>query len=165
MNSFKDAKALLIVYSYHHNNTLKIAEVLSSVLHAEIKTPEDINDVLLNDYDLIGFGSGIDSGKHYPSLLNLANQLETVSGKSCFIDSTSAVQGKIKVFNDHSTLRNILLSKGYKILDEFSCKGFNTNSFLKYFGGMNKGRPDTDDLHHAKTFANRILQDYMFNNL
>jgi flavodoxin len=43
--------------------------------------------------------------------------------------------------------------KGYVIVDEFSCKGFNTNSFLKLFGGMNKGRPNTEDLKHAEEFA------------
>jgi len=162
MNKHKDVKTLLIVYSYHHNNTLKIAEAFSSVMHADIKTPEEINSISLNDYDLIGFGSGIDSGKHYPPLIKLASELYSVDKKPCFIFSTSAVQGKIKVDNDHSTLRTILISKGYIVLDEFSCKGFNTNSFLKYFGGMNKGKPDIEDLNHAKAFANQLLQNSIF---
>lgn len=46
-----------------------------------------------------------------------------------------------------------LVSKGYVIVDEFSCKGLNTNSFLKCFGGMNKGRPSDEDLKHAEEFA------------
>ena len=44
-----------------------------------------------------------------------------------------------------------LESKGYKVVDEFQCKGFNTNSFLKLFGGMNKGRPNASDLKHDKS--------------
>jgi flavodoxin len=45
------------------------------------------------------------------------------------------------------------------IVDEFSCKGFNTNSFLKYFGGMNKGRPNAEDLKHAEEFVQNLKQN------
>jgi flavodoxin len=44
------------------------------------------------------------------------------------------------------------------ILDDFQCKGFNTNSFMKYLGGMNKGRPNTEDLKHAEEFAEKLKQ-------
>ena len=57
-------KCLLIVYSYHHNNTQKIAETMAKVLEAEIKTPQQTNPEELQSYDLVGFGSGIDSGKN-----------------------------------------------------------------------------------------------------
>ena len=53
----------------------------------------------------------------------------------------------------HTPLREKLLSKGYMIVDEFNCLGFNTNSFLKYFGGINKGRPNAEDLKDAEEFA------------
>lgn len=46
--------------------------------------------------------------------------------------------------------------KGYTIVDEFMCPGFNTNSFLKLFGGINKGRPNAEDLKHAETFAKNL---------
>jgi flavodoxin len=63
------------------------------------------------------------------------------------------MQGESKVKKDHSLLRQMLESKGYAIVGEFSCKGFNTNSFLKYFGGMNKDRPNSKDIKNAKEFA------------
>jgi hypothetical protein len=56
----------------------------------------------------------------------------------------------------HSSLREKLKSKGYVIVDEFICQGFNTNSFLKYFGGINKGRPNAKDLLQAKNFAKKL---------
>jgi flavodoxin len=77
-------------------------------------------------------------------------------GKKCFIFSTSAIQGEKKVANDHAALRKILLSKGYEIAGEFSCKGFNTNAFLKYFGGMNKNSPNEEDLNNAMRFASKL---------
>jgi hypothetical protein len=52
-----------------------------------------------------------------------------------------------------------LVSKGYVVFDEFSCKGFNTNLSLKYFGDMNKGRPDADDLNRTMMFAQQLMSD------
>jgi flavodoxin len=149
----KPGKCLIIVYSYHHNNTAKIANVFAEVLQAQVKTPDQVAVEELEEYDLIGFGSGIDSAKHYKELLDLAEQLPEVSRKSCFIFSTSAIMGEKKVEKDHFALRQKLQSKGYSVKGEFSCKGFNTNSFLKYFGGMNKGRPNSEDLKNAEEFA------------
>ncbi len=149
-------KSLLVLYSYHHNNTEKIARVFAKVLDAQIKTPLQIHPEDLQEYDLIGFGSGIYSAKHHAYLLDLADALPPVTNKKAFIFSTSAIIGKDKVAKDHSTLREKLQSKGYVIVDEFSCKGFNTNSFLKYIGGMNKGRPNAEDLKHAEEFAQNL---------
>lgn len=39
------------------------------------------------------------------------------------------------------------------IIDEFGCKGFNTNSYMKYLGGMNNGRSNVEDLKDAEEFA------------
>ena len=60
--------------------------------------------------------------------------------------------------DDHSSLKEKLQSKGYTIIDEFQCKGFNTNSFLKFFGGMNKGRPNTEDLKNGEEFVLNLKQ-------
>ena len=149
-------KSLLVVFSYHHNNTEKIAKVFAKVLDAQIKTPQQTNPEELQKYDLIGFGSGIDSGRHYEVLLDLADKLPQVTGKQAFIFSTSAITGEEKVAKDHSRLREKLQSKGYLIVGEFGCLGFNTNSFLKFFGGMNKGRPNVEDLKHAEEFAQNL---------
>ena len=152
-------KSLLVLYSYHHNNTEKIAKVFAKVLDAPIKTAQQINPEELQEYSLIGFGSGIFSAKHHQFLLDLADKLPKVTNKKAFIFSTSAIMGEAKVAQDHSTLREKLQSKGYLIADEFSCKGFNTNSFLKLFGGMNKGRPNALDLKHAEEFAQNLKQN------
>jgi len=152
-------KSLLILFSYHHNNTEKVANVFTKVLDAQIKTPQQINHEELQEYSLVGFGSGIYGEKHHKSLLDLADRLPQVTDRKAFIFSTSAIMGKEKVANDHSTLREKLESKGYMIVDEFACKGFNTNSFMKYLGGMNKGRPNADDLKHAEEFAQNLKRN------
>jgi len=139
-------------------NTEKIAKVFAKVLDAEIKTPQQIDPEELHEYGLIGFGAGIDSGKHYKPVLDLADKLQQVTNKNAFIFSTSGITGEDKAAKDHSKLREKLQSKGYLIVDEFQCKGFNTNSFLKFFGGMNKGRPNDEDIAHAEEFAKNLQQ-------
>ncbi len=159
LNNPLQIKSLIVLFSYHHNNTEKIAKVFAKVLNAEIKTPQEINPEELQDYDLVGFGSGIYSAKNHESLLELADELSHVTKKNAFIFSTSGITGKSKAAKDHSRLREKLQSKGYIIVDEFQCKGFNTNSFLKLFGGMNKGRPNAQDLKNAEEFAQKLKQD------
>ncbi len=150
-------RSLVIVYSYHHMNTEKVAKVFARVLDAELGTPQQIDPEGLQGYDLIGFGSGIYGAKHDKCLLDLADELPQVTERQAFIFSTSAIMGMHKVAADHSELREKLQAKGYFIVDEFACKGFNTNSFLRYFGGMNKGRPNEKDLKNAEDFAKKLL--------
>lgn len=149
-------KSLLVLYSYHHKNTEKVAKIIASVLDADIKSPQDMSVDTIKNYDLIGFGSGIYSEQHHPYIFELVERLPHVLNKSAFIFSTSAIINPEKCSKDHLRLREKLNSKGYVIIGEFSCKGFNTNSFLKYFGGMNKGRPNDDDLEKAEFFARNI---------
>jgi flavodoxin len=148
-------RSFLVLYSYHHSNTQKIAKVFAAVLDAQIRKPQEIAPEGLQQYDLIGFGSGIYDGKHHRDLLELADRLPSVAGKKVFLFSTSYDTMIDKI---HLSLRARLESKGYIIVDEFNCGGFNTNSFLKYFGGLNKGRPNAEDLKRAEEFAQGLKQ-------
>jgi flavodoxin len=129
---------------------------MAKVLDAQVKSTQQTALEELSQYDLVGFGAGIDSGKHYKELLDFAEALPQVNDKKAFIFSTAGLTWEKKQAKDHSKLREKLESKGYRIVDEFQCKGFNTNVFLKYFGGMNKGRPNEEDLKHAEAFAEKL---------
>lgn len=129
---------------------------MAKVLDAQIRTPQQTDLKELQEYSIVGFGAGIDSGRHYKPLLDFADKLMQVDNRDAFIFSTAGVTGEKKLSKDHSTLREKLEAKGYRIVDEFQCKGFNTNVFLKYFGGMNKGRPNEEDLKHAEAFAEKL---------
>ena len=151
------SKALIIVFSYHHGNTEKIAGAMAEALMADVMQPKDIIIETLDNYSLIGFGAGIDSGNHYPELIEFAKTLPQVEGKNCFIFSTSGVYSKKSNERNHKALRQILTEKGYNILDEFGCAAFNTNSILKHFGGMNKSHPDATDFDAARAFARSLI--------
>jgi flavodoxin len=155
-------RALLVVYSYHHKNTETIAKAFAAVLAAKIVTPQEVDSTEDAGYDLVGFGSGIYSARHHASLLDLADRLPHVTARSAFIFSTCGIPAfgfsQEFVLKNHSALREKLLAKGYKIVDEFGCVGFNTNSFLRFFGGLNKGRPNAEDLQRAEEFARNLEQ-------
>jgi flavodoxin len=153
-------KAMLVLFSYHHKNTEKIAGVIAGVLFAQIKKPSEIIPAELQEYSLVGFGSGIYDGKHHQSLLDLADGLPPAAGKKAFIFSTCGVpmigMNDEYVAKNHASLREKLQAKGYVLIGEFSCVGHNTNSFLKRFGGINKGRPNAENLRHAEEFAQNL---------
>ncbi len=148
---------IILYYSYHHKNTEKIAKAIGDILKAEVYPIEELKQINIDKYKLIGFGAGIDSCQHYKELIEFIDKIEKNEGKEAFIFSTSAIYNKDKMKNDHLKLRNILENNEYRIIGEFSCKGFNTNSFLKYFGGMNRGRPNDEDIKNAQEFAKKLL--------
>ncbi|OPX62661.1 MAG: flavodoxin [Methanomassiliicoccales archaeon PtaB.Bin215] len=162
--------ALVVLLSYHHHNTKQVADVIARVIGAEVRAPQDISPGELSGYDLLGMASGIYSGRHHQSLLDLAEALPPVTSKRAFLFSTSSavMVGDVdsKLFQDyvgeiHAPLRGRLISKGYTIIGKFSCPGFNTNSFIRHFGGLNKGRPNAEDLSRAEVFARRVLTEAM----
>jgi flavodoxin len=158
-------RTLIVLFSYHHNNTRKIAGVFARVLDAQIKTPQETDPEELQLYDLVGFGSGIYSYQHHASLLDLADKMPQVTHKEAFIFSTTGApivfgeSALTKALEQHIPLRQKLESKGYRIVDEFVCAGFNTNSFIRIFGGTNRGRPNAEDLKRAEEFALKLKME------
>lgn len=151
--------SLLVLFSYHNKNTEKIANIFAKILDAQIRTPQQVEPEELRQYSLVGFGSGIYGGKHHEALLDLADNLPEVTGRKAFIFSTYGGPANAEYLDkNHLPLREKLRSKGYMVVDEFCCPGLNTNSFLRHFGGLNKGRPNSEDFKRAEEFAKRIRQ-------
>ena len=155
-------RSLVIVFSYHHNNTEKIANACAKVLGAHVKTPRQVRPEEITGYDLVGFGSGIYSATFDPSVLDLADRLSYDAGKKAFLFSTygapTFIANREFIEKNHQQIREKLKVKGYTIIGEFACAGWNTNSFLKCFGGLNKGRPNADDVKNAETFARKMQE-------
>ena len=150
--------ALIILVSYHHKNTEKVAQTLATTLGAEIKTPEQIDPNNLSNFDLVGFGSGVYFGKLDKTLLALADKLPQISNKKAFIFSTSGRAGK-SAEGFHKSMREKLVSKGFTVVGEFSCPGFDTYGVLRITGGIKKDRPNSDDLKQAETFAQSLQKN------
>jgi flavodoxin len=55
-------------------------------------------------------------------------------------------------------MRRLLARKGFAVLGEFACRGFDTWGPLWLTGGLNKSHPDDRDLDRARRFANEIAR-------
>jgi flavodoxin len=149
-------KALIIYISVHHGNTEKVAKVMANALDAALLEVKQADASTLGQYDLIGFGSGIYFGKHHKSLLDFVDKLPVLKNKKAFIFSTSGLRKIPFVHNFDKPLREKLQRKGFDIIGEFSCRGLDTYRATKLVGGVNKGRPDAEDLKQAEDFASGL---------
>jgi len=149
-------KTLIIYISIHHGNTKKIVKAMAKVIGAELVKPYQVDVNALAKYDLIGFGSGIYYHKHHESLLKLVERLPELKGKKTFIFSTSGMSKKWHFSDFHNPLKEELLEKGFNIIGEFDCRGWDTYGPFKLIGGISKGRPNEKDLKEAKNFASKL---------
>jgi flavodoxin len=153
-----NAKLLAIYNSVHHGNTEKIAKAMMDVLEAKLVKPQEVDVNTVVEYDLVGFGSGIYAGKHHKSILKLVDRIPFQKNKKSFIFSTSGMKegGIFNRFN--KPLKEKLSEKGFRIIGEFSCRGYDTFGPFKIIGGIRKDRPNKKDIEQARNFAQSLLE-------
>ena len=149
-------KTLVICKSVHHNNTARVAHTIADVLGAVVVTPEEVPYTSLDDYDLIGFGSGVYYGSFHEALWNWVRGLpvQRLPQKPAFVFSTSGLSCLWKLW--HGPFKQELAQKGFDIIGEFHCRGFDAWGPLWLVGGINRRHPDERDLSRAAEFARRI---------
>lgn len=147
-------KSLIIYESVHHGNTEKIGKTIAEELNGDIVRISSVNKNTLNEYELIGFGSGIYYGKLHKNIFDFINGLKIVYNKKAFVFSTSG-QGKIKY---NKLAEEKLKEKNFEVIGSFTCKGYDTFGPLKLLGGIAKNRPDSSDFQKAKDFAQELLK-------
>ncbi len=145
-------KTLIIYESVHKGNTEKVARVMAGVLRADLVKPHEIDAGKIPKYDVVGFGSGIFFGRHHKSLYEFVDKLPEQKGRKAFVFLTSGV-GRL---SDDKSLKEKLLEKGFNVVGEFACKAWDSWGMLKLIGGINKGRPNKQDLKDAKIFAKSL---------
>ncbi|MBR5533768.1 MAG: flavodoxin [Ruminiclostridium sp.] len=146
-------KTAIIYASKHHGNTYQLVKAISerhpiTEIHAEIQSQAD-----LSDYDLIGFASGIDFGRFYPSVeAFLRNNLP--ANKQVFFLYTCAKprKGFTTAIEEEAKKRNAIL------LGEYGCRGYNTYGPWKLVGGMNRNHPTKAELDGAVRFYESLLK-------
>jgi flavodoxin len=147
------SKILIICASFHHGNTRRIAEAMANEIGATILLPDEVGPAQLDDYDLVGWGSGIYFGMHAESLRRLAASLPP-KPRQVFIFSTAGLPFLRSWF--HAGLRGTLQGRGCTVLGEFSCRGWDTVGPLAWFGGIDRNHPNEKDLQRARSFASSL---------
>jgi flavodoxin len=146
-------KVLIIYHSEHHGNTKKIAEAMAEKISADILKAADVNLNKFEGYDIVGFGSGVYNGKLHKELSEILSKLSQQDGKKAFIFSTAGSKTYGPMANEQ--FRLMLEEKGFKIVGEFFCLGFDTALTRE---GINKGRPNKQDFKDAEDFIVNIIK-------
>ncbi len=149
-------QSLIIYYSKHHKNTQKIAESMADAIGADVMEYDVVDPDNISKYELIGFGSGIYRGKPGKEFIEFIRNLKKTENKKAFVFTTSG-RGSESFSDD---LKQFLTGKGFEVIGQFTCKGFDTYGLLKIIGGINKGKPDEDDLKNAKIFAESLKNKF-----
>jgi flavodoxin len=145
-------KTIIVYTSIAHGNTEKVAKAMAEALSAELFKPAEVNLEIVGNYDLVGFGSGIYNGKHHQDIFDLVARMLASQGKKAFVFSTSGY-GTTK---PNEKLIKELVAKGFKVVGNFACKGFDTAGINKLYGGTARGRPNQADLQEARAFARNL---------
>lgn len=148
-------KTAICCYSRHHGNTRKVSEEMARGGKVDLIDVTARQAVRLEDYDCVGFASGIYFGKFHASVLDFARQ-HLPQGKPVFFVYTygSAKGGGSKAVEE------IAAEKHCPVLGEFSCKGYDTFGPFKLVGGIAKGHPNERDLEQARTFYRNLIETY-----
>lgn len=151
-------KSLIIYCSGYKNNTEKIARVFAEKADCELINIKDVGEIDAEDYNLIGFGSGVYGESLSPKLFKLVDKLN-LRGKNVFVFSTSGAG--MKFYNNR--LIKLLESKGAINNGSFSCKGsFAAREFtsINIFGVLERisqGHPNDRDIEAAERFIMKVL--------
>ena len=146
-------KAVILCKSVHHGSTAKVARVMAAALQAEVVSPEEFPFTSLESVGLLGVGSGVYYGRMHTALFDWLRGLPDTTAVTCpaFVFSTSGLPFLFKLW--HAPLIRELTRKGFAVLGDFHCRGYDSWGPLWLAGGINKRHPDGRDLDRASQFA------------
>lgn len=136
-----------IVYtSVHHGNTEKLVKRIAEECQVDLIDAIKQMNADLNDYDMIGFASGIYYSKFHQSILKFSEE-NLSADKKVFLICTYGGSANYK------SIEQILDKKCSKVIGKFGCKGYDTFGPFKLLGGIAKGHPDEKDIKNAVEFV------------
>lgn len=146
-------KTAICYYSRHHGNTLKILEAMAQEGGVDLVDVTVRQTVRLEEYDCIGFASGVYFGKSHQSVLAFARQYLPRRKPVFFACTYGGTRG-----DSMNALSEIAKEKDCPVLGKFGCRGYDTFGPFKLVGGIAKGHPDRRDLDNARCFYRDIRE-------
>lgn len=136
-----------IVYtSVHHGNTEKLVKRIAEECQVDLIDAIKQMNADLNDYDMIGFASGIYYSKFHQSILKFSEE-NLSADKKVFLICTYGGSANYK------SIEQVLDKKHASVVGKFGCKGYDTFGLFKLVGGIAKGHPDDKDIQNAVEFV------------
>ena len=140
-------KTAICYYSRHHGNTLAVLDAMTEGCNVDLIDVTVRMAVRLDQYDRIGFASGIYFSKFSPVVVNFARQYLPEGREVFFVYTYGAPKVSLP-----GNITAAAKEKGCRILGQFGCRGYDTFGPFKLIGGLAKGHPDAQDLKKAKQF-------------
>ena len=144
-------KTAICYYSRHHGNTRSVLEAMAQEGETALIDVTARQAVRLEEYDCVGFASGIYGFEMHKAVVEYARQYLPQGKPVFFVNTYGGAKG-----NSIKSLAEIAKEKGCPILGEFGCKGYDTFGPFKVVGGIAKGHPNARDLENARTFYREI---------
>lgn len=148
-------KTAICYYSRHHGNTLKVLQAMAGEGDVDLIDVTLRQSVRLEEYDCVGFASGIYAFEFQKAVVEFARQYLPQGKPVFFVYTYGGAKG-----SGAKAVAEIAREKNCPILGEFSCKGYDTFGPFKLVGGIAKGHPNERDLEKARRFY-RDLQGRM----
>lgn len=154
-------RTMILYRSKHHGNTKKVVDALASAFPGEIDTLDVATidkknpKVDLSPYHLIGIASGIYMGEIDK---DLARVMQASVGTGDFVFSLLTYGGASKWYG--KDIDGICRATHANFLAGHGCPGFDTWGPYKLMGGMNKGRPNDEDIADMIAWYDNLVQGY-----
>lgn len=140
-------KTAICYYSRHHGNTLKVISAMAEGKTVQLIDVTQKNVVRLDEFDCIGFASGIYGFEMSPAVVSFAKQYLPENRKVFFVFTYGGIKG-----SGTKKLRRIAAEKKCGVLGEFSCRGYDTFGPFRFIGGIAKGHPTMEEYAAAREF-------------
>lgn len=147
-------KTAICYYSAHHGNTRKLIEAMSQGHDVDLIPVTQRQTVRLDDYDLIGFASGIYGFEIHKSVVDFARQYLPEGKKIFLVYTYGAQKGKAA-----DALKKLAAEKHADLVGEYGCKGYDTFGPFQWVGGIAKGHPTDEELRRGRALFEQWLAE------
>ena len=144
-------KTAITYFSVHHGNTKKLVDAIAEKDEVTLINVSTCKKADLEEFDRIGFASGIYYGSFSKQILNFADE-NLPEGKEVFFISTCG-NPLGSYFN---AIRKIAENKNCIDLGTFQCLGYDTFGPFKLIGGIAKGHPTEGEIIDAVDFYENL---------
>ena len=140
-------KTAIVYASTHHGNTKKLVDAIAEKNEVTLIDAVKQKSADLNEFDRIGFASGIAYGKYYQPLLAFMEGSLPENKRVFFIHTAGDPRE-----NQNAAAKAIADARHCDCLGTYFCKGFDTYGPFKIIGGIAKGHPTEDEIRAAVRF-------------
>ena len=140
-------KTAIVYASTHHGNTKKLVDAIAKENEITLIDAVKQKSADLNEFDMIGFASGIAYGKYYQPLLSFMEGSLPENKRVFFIHTAGDPRE-----NQNAAAKAIADARHCDCLGTYFCKGFDTYGPFKIIGGIAKGHPTEDEIRAAVRF-------------